>query len=135
MPTIDKAYCHQTDSVLTIYQVRDMHFDEDDDFDGNQATFECSVELRGVNHKAVEFKTTPHFRVRKNHQHDEECDYLKPQQDRDKKATGTGEEQAYKDTNYPTELLLERQKAPRGTGKPKKPQSPREPATWHETVR
>lgn len=130
MTQLDRAYCHQTDSILTIYQVRDMHFDEDNDFNANTATFECvdedcDVELRGVNHKSIEFKNAPHFRLLKGHDHSDNCDFRK-----DKPATpdtkeGIGELRDHKDAEYPSELLLERQPPPYGTGKPKKPRGPR----------
>lgn len=123
MAQIDNAFCHQASSVLSIYQVRDMHFDEDDTFDANTASFECvgercSVELRGVNHKAVKFKRVPHFRVLKGHDHSDECDFEKEAHSDSQPNNGVREKEGYKDTNYPAELLLERMRPPRGSGKP-----------------
>jgi len=130
MAHLDRAYCHQTDSVLTIYQVRDLHFDEGNDFNAKIATYECpdedcSVELRGVKHAAVEFKNAPHFRVLKNHDHGPECDFRKGKTSKPDKDTGVGDPRDYKDSTFPSELLLERQPLPYGTGKPKKPRGPR----------
>lgn len=130
MAQLDRAYCHQTDSVLTIYQVRDLHFDEDNDFSAHTATFECAdehcdVELRGVNHKSIEFKNAPHFRVLPGHEHSEDCDFRKDKPAKPKPKDGTGEARDFKSTDYPSELLLERQPPLYGTGKPKKPRGPR----------
>lgn len=123
---LDRAYCHETDSVLTIYQVRDLHFDEEQDFNARSSNFECPDEdcgaaLVGVNHAKAEFKYAPHFRLLTNDRHDDLCDYI---EGRKKGLTNTkkeiGLERNYKVSEHPEILLLERQKTPLGTGKPRK---------------
>jgi predicted transglutaminase-like protease len=64
----DKAYCVEINEYLTIYQARDLHFDELDDFDGNNVTFRCPNEdcrkeedatLTTFNLTARKYKKTP----------------------------------------------------------------------------
>ncbi|WP_241086353.1 hypothetical protein [Candidatus Vondammii sp. HM_W22] len=130
MSHLDRAYCHQSDSVLTIYQVRDMHFDEENDFSAKTAIFECvdgecDVELRGVNHTSIEFKNAPHFRLLKGCSHSDDCDFRQDKLTTPDTSDGIGERRDHKDSEYPSELLLERQPPPYGTGKPKKRRGPR----------
>jgi len=132
---LDHAYCHEFDSVLTIYQVRDLHFDDDASFDARNAKFECPDEdcnapLVGVNHASVKFKNTPHFRLLIHHKHSEACDYgnesnMKASDESKRKGT----ERNYKASYYPEVLLLERQPLPSGTGKPKKKRKAANPQT------
>lgn len=123
---LDRAYCRETDSVLTIYQVRDLHFDDEETFNARKAHFECPDEdcdasLVGVNHAKVEFKNTPHFRLLTNHKHSGGCDYGN---ENNKKVTDEPEEKGiernHKVSDHPEVLLLERQPVPFGTGKPRK---------------
>ncbi len=78
--TLDRAYCYDTDSILTVYQVREMHFDETNSFRADNARYECpdpncqSV-VTGVNHSKTRFKRTPHFRLLPKHQHDKRCGF------------------------------------------------------------
>ncbi|VDA99851.1 hypothetical protein S1OALGB6SA_924 [Olavius algarvensis spirochete endosymbiont] len=132
---LDHAYCHEFDSVLTIYQVRDLHFDDDASFDARNAKFECPDEdcnapLVGVNHASVKFKNTPHFRLLIDHKHSEACDYgnesnMKASDESKRKGT----ERNYKASYHPEVLLLERQPPPSGTGKPKKKRKAANPQT------
>lgn len=126
MINLDRAYCKETDSVLTIYQVRDLHFDEESDFNARKVTFECPDEdcdapLIGVNHTKAEFKTTPHFRLLKNHKHADQCDIgnnnLNERKDEPKERQL---ERSHKVSDHPEVLLLERQPTPYSTGKLRK---------------
>ena len=126
MIKLDRAYCNQTDCVLTIYQVRDLHFDEHNEFNARSAQYECPDEecnaaLVGVNHAKAEFKNTPHFRLLTSHNHSDACDY---DGNSDKKTTDEPEEKGternHKVSDQPEVLLLERQPLPFGTGKLKK---------------
>ncbi|WP_086930697.1 hypothetical protein [Agarilytica rhodophyticola] len=132
MIKIDKAYCHQTDSVLSIYQVRDLHFDEDNPFNAKNATYECLDEdchapLIGVNSTSVEFKNAPHYRLKRGHEHSEACDFNKATHVT-KAEEEPNQERDYKASAHPNVLLLERQPVPRCTGKPRKPRAPRDPS-------
>jgi len=124
--TLDRAYCRETDSELTIYQVRDLHFDENETFDSLKAYFkcpdkDCDAPFVGVNCAKVKFKNTPHFRLLIDHKHSEACDYGGESSKKiSEKSKGKGTERSYKVSNYPEVLLLERQPVPRNTGKPKK---------------
>lgn len=123
---LDRAYCRETQCVLTIYQVRDLHFDEDIAFNARTVCFECPDEdcnapLVGVNHANAEFKNTPHFRLLTRHAHTDACDYDGAREKKDnEQQKGKGSERNHKVSDYPEVLLLERQPVPFGTGKPKK---------------
>jgi hypothetical protein len=127
---LDRAYCQETDCVLTIYQVRDLHFDEEESFNAKAAHYECSDEdcdaaLVGVNHTKAEFKNAPHFRLLTGNKHSDACDYgnesgLKTVSE----SEGNHNERSHKVSAHPEVLLLDRQPAPFGSGKPKKKNNP-----------
>lgn len=124
MIKIDKAYCRETDSVVSIYQVRDLHFDEDKPFHAKHSTYECAdedcqVPLVGVNNTKVKFKLAPHFRVKKGNEHSLACDFQKTKQSV-KSISGVGRERELKDSEFPNILHLETKPITHGTGKPRK---------------
>lgn len=136
---LDRAYCSETGSVLTIYQVRDSHFDDEEVFNARKAHFECPDEdcnapLVGVNHAKIVFKNTPHFRLLTNHKHSEACDY---RDDKSKivseESDEAGAERNHKISDHPEVLLLERQPVPFDTGKPKKKRKVTKPPVTLDT--
>ena len=122
----DRAYCTKTDCILTIYQVRDLHFDVDEEFDSKKMDYECPDEdcdaiLTGVNDTSVEFKVTPHFRTIPSSTHSDDCDYEQAVNLSETKiGRVTGNERGHKVSDIPEVFLLERQIPPIGSGKPKK---------------
>ena len=119
---LDRAYCHETDSILTIYQVRELHFDETVNFQADKATYECpdrncNVEITGVNHTKTKFKVSPHFRLLPKHEHNEDCSFYsvkKPAGKSDHKGKQKSSKPVIK---HPEVLLLDKQPIPHNTGK------------------
>ncbi len=121
----DKAYCVSLDEKLTIYDVRDLNFDETVAFDSATQTFQCPNDacrnafdagnhLTTYNARRVRFKRTPHFKNTPNTRHLADCPYLSPETapetlDPDQspgEAEGAGEAEG--EQNFPVELLLNR---------------------------
>ncbi|QXI30382.1 hypothetical protein [Pseudomonas vanderleydeniana] len=129
----DKAYCVSLDEKLTIYDVRDLNFDETVPFDSDTETFQCpndacrnafdrSNHLTTFNARRVRFKRTPHFKNTPSTRHLADCPYLSPETapgllDPDQAADEVEGEQ-----NFPVELLLSRRVYSR------KPATPAAPA-------
>ncbi len=115
----DKAYCVSLDEKLTIYDVRDLNFDETVPFDSDTEIFQCpndacrnafdrSNHLTTFNARRVRFKRTPHFKNTPSTRHLADCPYLSPETapdllDPDQAPDGIEGEQ-----NFPVELLLSR---------------------------
>ncbi len=120
---LDRAYCDETDSILTIYEVRDFHFDEDFEFNAKTANFECPDEncnapLAGVNHAKTKFKVTPHFRLMPNREHNENCNFnINKNRPNSSASENSTQDVSKLSVNHPEVLLLERQPVPTGTGK------------------
>lgn len=137
----DRALCHQLNCVLTIYQARELHFDEESIFDSKSMAYECpdedcSAEMIGVNDTSVRFKTTPHFRTKQGAVHSESCDYSKNSSSpKSTELSKPGTSHGYKVTDIPEEFLLERQAPPVGQGKKQKKQDTmNEEGTEHLTA-
>ncbi|WP_026145569.1 hypothetical protein [Pseudomonas asplenii] len=122
----DKAYCVSLDEKLTIYDVRDLNFDETVPFDSDTETFQCpndacrnafdrSNHLTTYNARRVRFKRTPHFKNMPSTRHLADCPYLSPETalDPDQPADEIEGEQ-----NFPVELLLSRRTYTRKPAKP-----------------
>lgn len=120
---LDRAYCYDTDSILTIYQVRELHFDESCDFLADKAKYECpdincTVKVVGVNHTKTRYIRTPHFRLLPNHEHNENCGFYSEKSPTTSEANKNQKKQtAQVAVKFPEVLLLERQPIPTGTGK------------------
>lgn len=117
----DKGYSELLDDCLTIYQIRELNFDEEVDYDSEQDNFYCPDRgcrlkqgkfstLTTVNAKKVKYKKTPHFKDTPSTIHSDSCPYAVVASEfvyvdpNDSKIEGT------KITDYPTEFLLERRK-------------------------
>ncbi|WP_055137218.1 hypothetical protein [Pseudomonas corrugata] len=115
----DLAYCRSLDDKLSIYDVRDLNFDETMDFDSAKEHFQCPNDscraafdaanvLGTFNAKNVNYVRTPHFKNIPSTRHVEGCPYssLKPP------ATGLETDAAESDDDreehFPSELLLTR---------------------------
>lgn len=110
----DNAYCLSLDEKLSIYDVRDLNFDETQGFDSEHERFLCPDDacraalgpdnlLGTYNAKNVRFKKTPHFKDRPSTRHLPECRYFSAE----RPATSTDGGDARED-NFPVELLLTR---------------------------
>lgn len=115
----DTAYCLSLDAKLSIYDVRDLNFDETMAFDSAKERFQCPNDacraafdeenrLTTFNAKNVNYIRTPHFKNQPTTQHIEGCPYVSP------KAPGLGLENGEAETDdgreehFPSELLLTR---------------------------
>jgi hypothetical protein len=83
----DLAYCLSLDDKLSIYDVRDLNFDETVAFDSAKEHFQCpndacrlafdaSNELGTFNAKNVNYVRTPHFKNLPTTQHVAGCPYV-----------------------------------------------------------
>lgn len=112
----DTAYCISLDDKLSIYDVRDLNFDETMAFDSAKESFQCphdecraafdaANELGTFNAKNVNYIRTPHFKNLPATLHIEGCPYGVS------KGTGSMEGVAAEDDreeHFPCELLLAR---------------------------
>ncbi|WP_433736779.1 hypothetical protein [Pseudomonas putida] len=112
----DLAYCLSLDDKLSIYDVRDLNFDETVAFDSAQEHFQCpndacrlafnsANELGTFNAKNVNYVRTPHFKNLPSTRHVEGCAYgsLKSTASDVETETDDGREE-----HFPSELLLTR---------------------------
>ncbi|MCG6573690.1 hypothetical protein EGM97_03090 [Pseudomonas sp. AF32] len=125
----DLAYCLSLDEKLSIYDVRDLNFDETVAFDSAKEHFQCPNDacraafdtgnvLGTFNAKNVRYVRTPHFKNIPSTRHIEGCPYVSL------KASASGLEAEDSETDdgreehFPSELLLTRREYVR------KPSSP-----------
>ncbi|MGF6087565.1 hypothetical protein [Pseudomonas sp. 18173] len=124
----DLAYCLSLDDKLSIYDVRDLNFDETMAFDSSREHFQCpndacrlafdaSNELGTFNAKNVNYVRTPHFKNLPSTRHVEGCPYASL------KTPASGVEDAETDDireeHFPSELLLTRREYVRKPSSPK----------------
>ncbi|QXH60862.1 hypothetical protein [Pseudomonas azerbaijanorientalis] len=124
----DLAYCLSLNDKLSIYDVRDLNFDETMDFDSAREHFQCpndacrlafdaANELGTFNAKNVNYVRTPHFKNLPSTRHVEGCPYVSL------KAPASGVEEAETDDSreehFPSELLLTRREYVRKPSSPK----------------
>jgi hypothetical protein len=124
----DLAYCLGLNDKLSIYDVRDLNFDETMDFDSAREHFQCpndacrlafdtTNELGTFNAKNVNYVRTPHFKNLPSTRHVEGCPYVSL------KTPGSGVDEAETDDsreeNFPSELLLTRREYVRKPSGPK----------------
>ena len=126
----DLAYCLSLNDKLSIYDVRDLNFDETVAFDSAKEHFQCPNDtcrsafdaantLGTFNAKNVNYVRTPHFKNLPSTRHVEGCPYVSL------KAPASGVEAETDDSreeHFPSELLLTRREYVR------KPSSPVEGA-------
>lgn len=122
----DTAYCISLDDKLSIYDVRDLNFDETVAFDSAQESFQCpndecraafdaANQLGTFNAKNVNYLRTPHFKNLPGTLHIESCPY------RLSKGAGSIEGAAAEDEreeHFPSELLLTRREYKRRPSSP-----------------
>ncbi|WP_095152039.1 hypothetical protein [Pseudomonas sp. Irchel s3b5] len=127
---LDLAYCLSLNDKLSIYDVRDLNFDETVAFDSAKEHFQCPNDtcrsafdaantLGTFNAKNVNYVRTPHFKNLPSTRHVEGCPYVSL------KAPASGVEAETDDSreeHFPSELLLTRREYVR------KPSSPVEGA-------
>ncbi|WP_085717142.1 hypothetical protein [Pseudomonas sp. B28(2017)] len=124
----DLAYCLSLNDKLSIYDVRDLNFDETMDFDSAREHFQCpndacrlafdtSNELGTFNARNVNYVRTPHFKNLPGTRHVEGCPYASL------KTPASGMEDAETDDSreehFPSELLLTRREYVRKPSSPK----------------
>jgi len=108
----DTAYSLSLDEKLSIYDVRDLNFDETTDFDSDKdhflcpnddcrAAFDTDNTLSTFNAKNVNYLRTPHFKNKIGTRHIDGCRYASTHK------TATGEEEE-REENFPSEFVLTR---------------------------
>jgi hypothetical protein len=124
----DLAYCLSLDDKLSIYDVRDLNFDETMAFDSAQEHFQCPNDacrlafdvangLGTFNAKNVNYVRTPHFKNLPSTRHVEGCPYVSlktPASEADGTEADDGREE-----HFPSELLLTRRQYVRKPHSPK----------------
>ncbi|MGY2259994.1 hypothetical protein [Pseudomonas sp. SDO55104_S430] len=122
----DLAYCQSLDDKLSIYDVRDLNFDETIAFDSAKEHFQCPNDacrsafdtanvLTTFNAKNVNYVRTPHFKNTPSTRHVADCPYVSLKAP----ASGVeGETDDGREEHFPSELLLTRRQYVR------KPSSP-----------
>lgn len=112
----DEAYCSLLKDKLTIYEVRDLNFDETDKYDSDDSTFFCpddvcrdevgeKSKLAVVNAKKRKYIKTPHFKDTPSTEHGESCPYGNIAQltiSEDPESTHT---EGVKEHHFPTEFI------------------------------
>ncbi|MGR3966719.1 hypothetical protein FW800_19935 [Pseudomonas sp. 910_23] len=116
----DTAYSLALDDKLSIYDVRELNFDETADFDSDKDRFLCPNDacraafdagnvLSTFNAKNVNYLRTPHFKNKPGTRHIEGCRYASSQK------TAAGESEDEREDNFPSELVLTRRQYERKT--------------------
>lgn len=129
----DTAYCLSLDEKLSIYDVRDLNFDETADFDSDKDRFLCPNDecraafdvdnaLSTFNAKNVNYQRTPHFKNKTGTWHIDGCRYASTHK------TASGESDDEREDNFPSEFVLTRRqyerKAPVASVEGNIPQDP-----------
>lgn len=107
----DTAYSLSLDDKLSIYDVRELNFDETADFDSDKdrflcpndecrAAFDASNTLSTFNAKNVNYLRTPHFKNKTSTRHIDGCRYASTH----KTATDDGDDE--REENFPSECVL-----------------------------
>ena len=115
----DTAYCLSLDAKLSIYDVRDLNFDETMAFDSAKERFQCPNDgcraafdeenrLTTFNAKNVNYIRTPHFKNQPTTRHIEGCPYVSPKTPGLGVESGEAETDDDREEHFPSELLLTR---------------------------
>ncbi|AZF22935.1 hypothetical protein [Pseudomonas sp. R3-52-08] len=107
----DTAYSLSLDDKLSIYDVRDLNFDETADFDSDKERFLCPNDvcraafdegntLSTFNAKNVNYQRTPHFKNKTGTRHIDGCRYASTHK------SATGESDDEREENFPSEFVL-----------------------------
>jgi hypothetical protein len=125
----DLAYCRSLDDKLSIYDVRDLNFDETVAFDSAKEQFQCPNDacrvafdaanvLGTFNAKNVNYVRTPHFKNIPSTRHVEGCPYISLKAPASGLEADAAETDDSREEHFPSELLLTRREYVR------KPSSP-----------
>ena len=109
----DTAYSLSLDEKLSIYDVRDLNFDETADFDSDKDRFLCPNDecraafdsgnaLSTFNAKNVNYQRTPHFKNKTGTRHIDGCRYASTHK------SASGESDDEREDNFPSEFVLVR---------------------------
>ena len=109
----DTAYSLSLDEKLSIYDVRDLNFDETSDFDSDKdrffcpndecrAAFDAGNPLSTFNAKNVNYQRTPHFKNKAGTRHIDGCRYASTHK------AASGESDDEREDNFPSEFVLTR---------------------------
>ncbi|KAA0943912.1 MULTISPECIES: hypothetical protein [unclassified Pseudomonas] len=115
----DTAYCLSLDEKVSIYDVRDLNFDETAAFDSDKDSFLCPNDecraafaagnaLGTFNAKNVNYLRTPHFKNIPSTRHIDGCRYASHR-------AATGEAEDAREENFPSEFVLARRQYERKT--------------------
>ncbi|WP_095185712.1 hypothetical protein [Pseudomonas sp. Irchel 3H9] len=116
----DTAYSLSLDDKLSIYDVRDLNFDETAVYDSDtdhflcpndacRGTFDTGNALSTFNAKNVNYVRTPHFKNKTSTQHIEGCRYASTHRG------AVGETEDEREDHFPSEFVLTRRTYPRNT--------------------
>ncbi|UXZ21524.1 hypothetical protein KZH41_24030 [Pseudomonas sp. YeP6b] len=116
----DTAYSLSLDEKLSIYDVRDLNFDETSPFDSDKDSFLCPNDecraafdagnaLSTFNAKNINYQRTPHFKNKTSTQHIDGCRYASTHK------SAPGESDDEREDNFPSEFVLTRRQYPRKT--------------------
>lgn len=116
----DTAYSLSLDEKLSIYDVRDLNFDETSAFDSDKDSFLCPNDacrtafdaantLSTFNAKNVNYLRTPHFKNKTGTRHIEGCRYASSHKN------AGGEIDDEREDNFPSEFVLMRRQYERKT--------------------
>ncbi|KTC11756.1 hypothetical protein AO391_25830 [Pseudomonas marginalis ICMP 9505] len=114
----DTAYSLSLDEKLSIYDVRDLNFDETNPFDSDKDSFLCPNDacraafdtgnvLSTFNAKNVNYLRTPHFKNKTSTRHIDGCRYASTHK------AASAENDDGREDNFPSEFLLTRREYPR----------------------
>ena len=116
----DTAYSLSLDDKLSIYDVRDLNFDETTDFDSDKDSFLCPNDdcrtafdpgnaLSTFNAKNVNYLRTPHFKNRTSTRHIDGCRYASTHK------TAVDDSDDEREDHFPSEFVLTRRQYERQT--------------------
>lgn len=115
----DLAYCLSLDEKLSIYDVRDLNFDETMAFDSAKERFQCPNDacrvafdaanaLGTFNAKNVNYVRTPHFKNLPSTRHLQDCPYVSLKMPASDTEADGAETDDGREEHFPSELLLTR---------------------------
>jgi hypothetical protein len=116
----DTAYSLNLDEKLSIYDVRELNFDETAAYDSDKdhflcpndacrAAFEAGNTLSTFNAKNVNYRRTPHFKNKSGTRHIDGCRYASSHKG------AAGESDDDREDHFPSEFVLTRRTYPRKT--------------------
>lgn len=125
----DLAYCLSLDDKLSIYDVRDLNFDETMEFDSAKEHFQCPNDacrlsfdaanvLGTFNAKNVNYVRTPHFKNMPSTRHVADCPYVSLKTPASGLETDGAESDDGREEHFPSELLLTRREYVRKPASP-----------------